>query len=154
VVATERPPIVFYAFDLLQLDGKDLRQLPVEKRKSQLERLLEKAPENIRFSPSFEHDVKELLAKAKEFELEGLIAKRRGSRYESGKRERSLDQDQAAPGTRVRDWLRLLRLRVTSRYSRVNTQAGALEPGCVQALLFYEGVEGPIRKSIYGAPIT
>jgi bifunctional non-homologous end joining protein LigD len=33
----ERPPIVFYAFDLLQLNGKDLRNLPVEKRKAKLE---------------------------------------------------------------------------------------------------------------------
>jgi bifunctional non-homologous end joining protein LigD len=35
----ERPPIVFYAFDLLQLDGKDLRNLPIEERKAKLEEL-------------------------------------------------------------------------------------------------------------------
>jgi ATP-dependent DNA ligase len=40
----ERPPIVFYAFDLLQLNGKDLRKLPVEDRKAQLEALLKKSP--------------------------------------------------------------------------------------------------------------
>jgi bifunctional non-homologous end joining protein LigD len=32
----ERPPIVFYAFDLLRLDGKDLRNLPIEERKAKL----------------------------------------------------------------------------------------------------------------------
>jgi bifunctional non-homologous end joining protein LigD len=37
-----RPPIVFYAFDLLQLNGKDLRNLPIEDRKAKLEELLKK----------------------------------------------------------------------------------------------------------------
>jgi bifunctional non-homologous end joining protein LigD len=82
----ERPPIVFYAFDLLQLNGKDLRNLPVENRKAKLEELLSDAPGVIRYSQCFDHDVKELLARAREFGLEGLIAKRRGSRYEAGKR--------------------------------------------------------------------
>jgi bifunctional non-homologous end joining protein LigD len=36
----ERPPIVYYAFDLLQLDGKDLSNLPIEERKTKLEKLL------------------------------------------------------------------------------------------------------------------
>jgi bifunctional non-homologous end joining protein LigD len=36
----EKPPVVFYAFDILQLDGKDLRNLPVEERKAKLEELL------------------------------------------------------------------------------------------------------------------
>jgi bifunctional non-homologous end joining protein LigD len=35
-----RPPIVFYAFDLLQLNGKDLRGLPIEERKAKLAALL------------------------------------------------------------------------------------------------------------------
>src|SRR6202795_2664972 len=33
---TERPPIVFYAFDLLRLNGKDLRDLPIEERKAKI----------------------------------------------------------------------------------------------------------------------
>ena len=40
----ERPPIVFYAFDLLRLNGKDLRNLPIEERKAKLEELLKKPP--------------------------------------------------------------------------------------------------------------
>jgi bifunctional non-homologous end joining protein LigD len=36
----ERPPIVFYAFDLLRLNGKDLQNLPIEERKTRLEALL------------------------------------------------------------------------------------------------------------------
>jgi len=61
----ERPPIVYYAFDLLWLNGKDLRNSPVEERKAKLE---------------------ELLKRARELGLEGLIGERLGSRYEPGKR--------------------------------------------------------------------
>ena len=39
-----RPPIVFYVFDLLQLNGKDLQGLPIEERKAKLEALLKKPP--------------------------------------------------------------------------------------------------------------
>jgi bifunctional non-homologous end joining protein LigD len=36
----ERPPIVFYVFDLLQLNGKNLQNLPIEERKAKLKGLL------------------------------------------------------------------------------------------------------------------
>ena len=49
----ERPPIVFYAFDLLQLNGKNLQNLPIEERKAKLEELLKKPPGVIRYSVSF-----------------------------------------------------------------------------------------------------
>ena len=82
----ERPPIVFYAFDLLQLNGKDLRNLPVEQRKAKLEALLKKPPGVIRYSVSFTKDVQELLSRTRDMGLEGLIGKRRGSKYEPGRR--------------------------------------------------------------------
>lgn len=82
----ERPPIVFYAFDLLQLNGQDLRNLSIEERKAKLEEVLKKPPGVIRYSASFTKDIEELLAKARELGLEGLIGKRSGSRYEAGKR--------------------------------------------------------------------
>jgi bifunctional non-homologous end joining protein LigD len=82
----ERTPIVFYAFDLLWLNGKDLRNSPIEERKAKLEELLEKPPGIIRYSVSFKKDVEELFSRAQEFGLEGLIGKRLGSRYEAGKR--------------------------------------------------------------------
>jgi bifunctional non-homologous end joining protein LigD len=82
----ERTPIVFYAFDLLWLNGKDLRNSPIEERKAKLEELLKKPPGIIRYSVSFKKDVEELFSRAQEFGLEGLIGKRFGSRYEAGKR--------------------------------------------------------------------
>ena len=72
----ERPPIVFYAFDLLQINGKDLRNLPVEQRKAKLEALLKKPPGVIRYSVSFTKDVQELLSRTRDMGLEGLIGKR------------------------------------------------------------------------------
>jgi ATP-dependent DNA ligase len=82
----ERPPIVFNAFDLLRLTGKNPRFLPNEERKAKLEDLLKKPPGLIRYSVSFTKDVQELLSHARELGLEGLIGRRSGSRYEPGKR--------------------------------------------------------------------
>jgi bifunctional non-homologous end joining protein LigD len=44
-----RPPIVFYAFDLLRLNGQDLRSWPIEERKAKLAALLKRPPADIRF---------------------------------------------------------------------------------------------------------
>jgi bifunctional non-homologous end joining protein LigD len=54
----ESPPIVFYAFDLLQLNGQDLRNLPIEERKAKLEEVLKKPPGVIRYSASFTKDIR------------------------------------------------------------------------------------------------
>jgi bifunctional non-homologous end joining protein LigD len=81
-----RPPIVFYAFDLLRLNGKDLQALPVDERKAKLEELLKKPPGVIRYSVSFTKDIPELLDRAGKLGLEGLVGKRCGSRYEAGRR--------------------------------------------------------------------
>jgi bifunctional non-homologous end joining protein LigD len=83
---TERPPIVFYAFDLLWLNGKDLRDLPIEERKARLAELFTETPAALRYSISFTKDIEELLEKARTLGLEGLIGKRSGARYEAGKR--------------------------------------------------------------------
>jgi bifunctional non-homologous end joining protein LigD len=44
----QRPPVFFYAFDLLQFNGKNLQNLPIEERKAKLEELLKKPPGAIR----------------------------------------------------------------------------------------------------------
>ena len=85
-IAQEKAPIVYYAFDLLRLNGKNLQALPIEERKAQLEELLKKPPGMIRYSVSFTKDIEELLGRARELGLEGLIGKRAGSRCEAGKR--------------------------------------------------------------------
>ncbi|MEA3188801.1 MAG: bifunctional non-ous end joining protein LigD, partial [Chthoniobacter sp.] len=85
----EQPPICFYAFDLINLDGRNLASLPLTDRKAALEKLLGDAPESIRFSASLSGDVHKLLAEVKQRGLEGVIGKRSDSLYEIGKRSGS-----------------------------------------------------------------
>ncbi|MDR3406844.1 MAG: non-homologous end-joining DNA ligase [Chthoniobacter sp.] len=82
----ERPPLFFYAFDLLQLDGESLVDLPLAERREKLKHLLRGAPDTIRYSDSLGSDATRLLAQARKLGLEGLIGKRTDSVYESGKR--------------------------------------------------------------------
>lgn len=82
----ERPPLFFYAFDLLQLDGEKLIDLPLLERRERLAGLLRGAPEVIRYSDSLGTDAKRLLAQVRKLNLEGLIGKRTDSLYEAGKR--------------------------------------------------------------------
>lgn len=80
------------AFDLLWLDGEDLRQRPLEERRERLESLLANAQGGLQLSERVERPHDDALALARERGWEGLIAKRRGSLYE---------------GKRSRDWLKL-----------------------------------------------
>ncbi|QGZ66560.1 DNA ligase D [Paraburkholderia acidisoli] len=76
--------ITFWLFDAPWLDGMDLRAAPLEARRSALEAVLARHTDDaLRFSEAFEGDPETLLAAACEAKLEGLVAKRRDSRYTS-----------------------------------------------------------------------
>jgi bifunctional non-homologous end joining protein LigD len=81
-----KSPIYFYAFDLLQLDGKSLIGLPLEARKNVLEQLCAEAGDPIRYSGAIGSDAKRLLEEVQRRGLEGLIGKQRTSVYEPGRR--------------------------------------------------------------------
>jgi bifunctional non-homologous end joining protein LigD len=81
-----RPTILFYAFDLLRLNGKDFTREPLTVRKTALKKLLTNPPNSVRFSDSLEGDVENLLEQARNLGLEGLIGKRKDSLYEIGQR--------------------------------------------------------------------
>ena len=81
-----KSPLRFYVFDLLQLDGKSLLQLPLEERKQLLAKLCESVGDPIRYSGEIGGDAKSLLAEVKRRGLEGLIGKQRKSVYEPGRR--------------------------------------------------------------------
>ncbi len=81
-----RPPLMFYAFDLLRLDGRDLRGRPLEERKEVLRKIVPEGDALLRFSPILGTDAPALLEMAREHRLEGLIGKRLGSPYETGRR--------------------------------------------------------------------
>jgi bifunctional non-homologous end joining protein LigD len=69
-------PLVYYVFDLIFLEGKDLRGEPLSARRQILAKMLEKAPENIRLSDELRGSKEELLRVAQQFGLEGLVAKK------------------------------------------------------------------------------
>jgi bifunctional non-homologous end joining protein LigD len=75
-------PAVLYVFDLLYADGEDLRGKPIEERKRRLQELLTPS-DTIRWSETFESDGAALLEAVRAQGIEGIVAKRRGSFYES-----------------------------------------------------------------------
>jgi bifunctional non-homologous end joining protein LigD len=81
-----KSPICFYVFDLLQLNGKSLLQLPLIQRKELLAKVCEGTRDPIRYSGEIGSDAKLLLAEVKRRGLEGLIGKLRNSVYEPGRR--------------------------------------------------------------------
>jgi bifunctional non-homologous end joining protein LigD len=84
--------LMYYLFDVLWLDGEDLTQLPLVKRREILKSI---APsiDNIRISESFNTGAAEFFDVAKKLELEGIIAKKEDSKY--------------YPGQRSKEWLKI-----------------------------------------------
>lgn len=76
----QKNPVTYYLFDLLYCDGFDLRGVALEKRKNLLRALL-RPSDKVRYSDHVTEKGAELLAIAKERNLEGIIAKRRDSHY-------------------------------------------------------------------------
>ena len=77
--------VQLYAFDILAMDGEDLRKLPLHLRKNNLARLLARRPQGI-FVSEFEQGAigPDLFRKACEFGLEGLVSKHRERAYRAG----------------------------------------------------------------------
>jgi bifunctional non-homologous end joining protein LigD len=76
------------AFDLLAMDGDDLRNLPLSMRKANLARLLARRPDGIFFSDFEQGEIgPELFRKACEFGLEGLVSKHRDRPYRGGRQK-------------------------------------------------------------------
>jgi bifunctional non-homologous end joining protein LigD len=76
----------YYAFDVSVYRGRSLLQVPLEKRRGLLKEALEKIDYPVIFSRTFEAKPADLIRAAKELQLEGIIAKRKGSCYVSGGR--------------------------------------------------------------------
>jgi bifunctional non-homologous end joining protein LigD len=74
-------PVLYYAFDLLYLDGYDWRRVPLEERKRKLASLLV-AGDAVRYSDHYEKNGKALFEMARQKGLEGIVAKKRASFYE------------------------------------------------------------------------
>ena len=82
--------VVYFAFDLLMLNGKDLRNQPLIDRKRLLKRILKKAS-HVRYTDHIVGEGEQLFAALSKLGLEGMIAKKADSRYVGG---------------RTKDWLK------------------------------------------------
>ena len=101
--------LVYIVFDLLALNGKDLRNQPLRARKARLESLLADAPEDIHYSAHVSSQVsaegEELFQSACQEHLEGLIGKKSGFPIQRSQKWR-LDQDQMQKPAGICDrWL-------------------------------------------------
>ncbi len=85
--------LVFYLFDILWLDGRSLMDLPLFERREILKSVAPGNDPSIRVSENFEASGKEFFELADRMGLEGIMAKRSGSRY--------------TPGQRTKDWLKI-----------------------------------------------
>src|SRR6266481_1201242 len=81
--------LMFFAFDLLFAEGKDLRRLPLAERKAQLKQLLEarKKARQIFYVEHFETDGDAMLQSASKLSLEGIVSKKLSAPYHSGRTE-------------------------------------------------------------------
>jgi len=84
-------PIVYYVFDLLEVDGEPVIDLPLSERRKRLHKLLDGRNSTVQFSEGFA-DGPALYEAAQERRLEGIMGKRLDSKY--------------LPGKRSRDWLK------------------------------------------------
>jgi len=85
-MTSPRPPLLYYVFDALQLSGKDLRILPLNKRRAIAERLVADLSPNIRMSATIDVRHEKLMKGLQTSGLEGLVAKLADSQYETGRR--------------------------------------------------------------------
>jgi bifunctional non-homologous end joining protein LigD len=76
---------VHCAFDLLELDGRDLRREPIEKRKALLAKLLKSQQTSLVLNEHFEEDGAIVFREACKLGCEGIVSKRLGSMYRRGR---------------------------------------------------------------------
>jgi bifunctional non-homologous end joining protein LigD len=76
--------IRYFAFDLLHVDGRDLLTKPLEERRARLQKMLRGS--SVEFSSELPGEAADVVQAVTEVGLEGVVAKRRDSKYEAGKR--------------------------------------------------------------------
>jgi bifunctional non-homologous end joining protein LigD len=77
--------VFLYAFDLIELNGDDLRRDPLNVRKATLASVLARAAPGLRLNEHMEDDGPLVFHHACKLGLEGIVSKRRDSRYDSGR---------------------------------------------------------------------
>jgi DNA ligase D-like protein (predicted ligase) len=78
--------LVYYAFDLLHLNGKDLKDRPLRERRSFLEKVVGNS--GVLLSQSLPGTLNQIMQAVKQHGLEGVVAKRLDSKYQAGQRSK------------------------------------------------------------------
>lgn len=102
VMRTRRPKVVYYIFDLLELDGEPLISQPLRERRKQLAEVLT-PQQHVQHVEMFS-DRDTLVEAARELGIEGVVAKNINSRY--------------VPGRRSKQWLKQILIKHTDGFSR------------------------------------
>jgi bifunctional non-homologous end joining protein LigD len=124
-------PLVYYVFDLLELEGEPLIDLPFVERRARLDEILDRRNKAIQLSEAFE-DGRALEQAAKEQGLEGVMAKRAQSRYE--------------PARRSRDWLKVKPGKQHQEFVIAGyTKGQGRRAGRLGSLVLAENVGGELR---------
>lgn len=84
-IGNQASPALFYAFDLLYLDGHDMREIEFRTRRHLLDEALRGLDGAILLSEELDADPAELFAHACRLGLEGIVGKRHDSHYQSGR---------------------------------------------------------------------
>jgi bifunctional non-homologous end joining protein LigD len=123
-------PVVLYAFDLLWVDGEDLTPEPLEARRARLQEICtEGGP--LRLTIYRDGDGKALYGVAAQMGLEGVVAKRLGSRY--------------VPGLRTKDWRKIKARHTIDCVVLGWTRGSGSRAGTLGALLLGAYEEGELQ---------
>ncbi len=95
---------VLCAFDLLELDGEDLRPQPIEKRKRILAKLLRRSHAGIALNEHYTADGTAVFKGACKLGCEGIVSKRLGSPYRSGRTDHWLKIKNPRAPAAAREW--------------------------------------------------
>src|SRR5206468_849842 len=79
--------LVYYLFDVIWVDGHDVKSWPLERRRDLLKQIMPQS-EIVRFSDHIAGDGEAFYQAGAQAGLEGVMAKRLGSRYQEGRRSK------------------------------------------------------------------
>jgi bifunctional non-homologous end joining protein LigD len=131
VLSGGRGSLRYYLFDLIYLEGRDLREAPLVERKARLLEMLEPVDRTgcLQFCDHVEGNGPEFLRQARELGLEGIISKRRLAPYREG---------------RSRDWLKVKCAKRQEFVVIGYTDPGGERPGIGALLLAAKGEDGEL----------
>jgi bifunctional non-homologous end joining protein LigD len=123
--------VFLYAFDLIELNGDDLRRDPLEVRKATLASIVAKARPGLRLNEHIEADGPTVFAHACKMGLEGIVSKRKDLAYRSGRSPDWLKmKNPACAAVKREDEKRIGASSQRPQWRAAEQRTGRLEYGC------------------------